>query len=75
MYADGPTHQGWRAISVWKSRDDFEHFYDTAIKPNLPPGAPVRDAVSELRHVVVRGSRRSKAGGLGSQPGDIFVGD
>jgi hypothetical protein len=53
LYADGPFQAGWRIISVWSSRRAFQHFYDAAIRPNLPPGAPMRDAVSDLHRVVV----------------------
>lgn len=64
VHADGPGHNGWRAISIWESREDFERFFDAAIKPNLPPGAPVRDAVSELRYVLLP-KRRDKEGERG----------
>jgi hypothetical protein len=55
LQADGPTDQGWRLISVWDWQADFRRLYDTTIKPNLPPGAPARDVVSELRDVVLPG--------------------
>lgn len=58
VHADGPSESGWRAISIWESMEDFERFFEAAIKPNLPPGAPVRDAVSELRHVLLPGRRQ-----------------
>lgn len=51
--ADGAVAGGWRVISVWRSRRDFERFYDAEIRPNLPPGAPERDLISELRDVVL----------------------
>ena len=53
LQADGPMDRGWRVISVWDSQTDFQRFYDTTIKPNLLPGAPSRDVVSELRGVVL----------------------
>src|SRR5713226_2877828 len=53
IHADGPTERGWRVISIWDSREDFERFFDSAIKPNLPPGAPARDVVSDLRAVLL----------------------
>jgi hypothetical protein len=58
LHADGPSDCGWRAISIWESREDFERFFDAAIRPNLPPGAPVRDVVSELSHVLLPGRRQ-----------------
>ncbi|MFN2452372.1 MAG: hypothetical protein ABR541_08465 [Candidatus Dormibacteria bacterium] len=36
--ADGPTDEGWRVLSAWESRGDFEKYFDAAVKPNLPPG-------------------------------------
>ena len=57
VHADGPTDRGWRVVSIWDSREDFERFFDSAIKPNLPPGAPTRDLVSELRYVLLRSER------------------
>jgi hypothetical protein len=60
LHADGPTDNGWRAISIWESMEDFERFFEATIKPNLPLGAPVRDAVSELRHVLLPGRRQKK---------------
>lgn len=57
VHADGPGDNGWRAISIWESREDFERFFEIAIKPNLPPGAPVRDTVSDLRHVLLPGEK------------------
>lgn len=53
MEADGPTSGGWRVVSVWRSRRDFHRFYDSEIRPNLPPGIPERDLVCELRDVVL----------------------
>ncbi|HEX6350724.1 MAG TPA: hypothetical protein VF160_15215 [Candidatus Dormibacteraeota bacterium] len=53
VHADGPAEQGWRIVSIWDSRQDFQRFFDSAIRPNLPPGAQARDAVSELRFVLM----------------------
>lgn len=53
VHADGPTDRGWRVVSIWDSREDFERFFDSAIRPNLPPGAPSRDVVSDLRFVLL----------------------
>lgn len=53
VHADGPADHGWRVVSIWESREDFQRFFDTLIKPNLPPGAPERDAVSDLRFVLI----------------------
>ena len=51
--ADGAVAGGWRVVSVWESREDFQRFYDAEIRPNLPPGFPERDVITELRDVVL----------------------
>jgi hypothetical protein len=51
--ADGAIAGGWRVISVWESREDFQRFYDAEIRPNLPSGSPERDVISELRDVAL----------------------
>jgi len=56
VHADGPAEHGWRVVSIWETQEDFERFFDSAIKPNLPAGAPARDRVSELRYVLLRES-------------------
>lgn len=53
VHADGPIDGGWRVVSIWDSREDFDRFFDSAIRPNLPPGAPSRDVVSDLRFVLL----------------------
>jgi hypothetical protein len=34
----GPTEGGYRVIELWASREDWKHWYDGTVKPNLPPG-------------------------------------
>lgn len=62
VHADGPTDHGWRVVSIWDSKEDFERFFDSAIRPNLPLGAPPRDVVSNLRFVLLpnRWKRRAQ---------------
>jgi len=52
LQADGPMDGGWRLVSVWERREDFNHWYESVVKPNLPPGTPTRDRVYELPNVV-----------------------
>ena len=43
-HAAGPTDTGWRVIEVWESAEDGDAFFETAVKPNLPPGInPTRE--------------------------------
>lgn len=58
--ADGAVAGGWRVISVWESREDFQRFYDAEIRPNLPPNFPERDVITDLRDVVLRDRDISK---------------
>ena len=43
-HAGGPSPSGgWRVVEIWESEADGDAFFDTAVKPNLPPGiAPER---------------------------------
>jgi hypothetical protein len=43
-HAGGPSPSGgWRVVEVWESQEDGDAFFDTNVKPNLPPGvAPER---------------------------------
>jgi hypothetical protein len=52
LQADGPMDGGWRLVSVWERREDFNHWYESVVKPNLPPGTPARDRVYELPNMV-----------------------
>jgi heme-degrading monooxygenase HmoA len=44
FHAGGPSPDGGsRVVEVWESEDDAEQWFDTGVKPNLPPGLiPVR---------------------------------
>ena len=53
VHADGPGDRGWRVVSIWESEGDFQRFFEAVIQPNLPPGARTRDAVSDLRTVLI----------------------
>jgi hypothetical protein len=38
-HAGGPSPSGgWRVVEIWESEADGDAFFDTAVKPNLPPG-------------------------------------
>ena len=52
--ADGPASGGWQVISAWESRDDFQRYFDTVVRPSLPDGAepPGGMTVEELASVV-----------------------
>jgi len=38
-HAGGPSPSGgWRVVEIWESEEDGDAFFDSAVKPNLPPG-------------------------------------
>jgi hypothetical protein len=38
-HAGGPSPSGgWRVVEVWESEADSEKWFETGVKPNLPPG-------------------------------------
>ena len=38
-HAGGPSPSGgWRVDEIWESEEDGDAFFDSAVKPNLPPG-------------------------------------
>ncbi len=41
----GPADGGWRVISVWNSRDDFERFRDERLRPALEKAGASSDQV------------------------------
>ncbi len=53
VQVDGPIEGGWRLYSVWDRREDFQHFFDGNVKPNLPPGSVDRSRVHDLANVVL----------------------
>ena len=34
----GPTDSGYRVIERWESPDDWRAWYNSMVKPNMPPG-------------------------------------
>ena len=53
-HASGPMDNGYRVIEVWDSPEAFQAWFDGTIKPNLPPGVTVADAVFVDAYVEVR---------------------
>src|SRR5579871_6546111 len=52
FHADGPIEGGWRVLEVWESEGQWRQWFDTAIKPNLPPGAREYTELARLAQVV-----------------------
>ncbi|MDQ6747212.1 MAG: YdbC family protein [Candidatus Dormibacteraeota bacterium] len=53
---DGPTEGGWQITSAWESRETFESFMSSQVRPNLKPGEEDQGdmQVSELAGVTTR---------------------
>jgi quinol monooxygenase YgiN len=45
------TPDGIRVTEVWASREQAQQFYDTAVRPNLPPGVP-EPTITELHTTI-----------------------
>jgi heme-degrading monooxygenase HmoA len=54
FHADGPVDGGWQIVDVWESREDFQRWFDTEVKPNLREGqsSAAPPEISELVNVV-----------------------
>ncbi|HTN80453.1 MAG TPA: hypothetical protein VMK16_12320 [Acidimicrobiales bacterium] len=52
-HAGGPNPSGgWRVLEVWESEEDGDNFFNTAVKPNLPPGVEPTRTYHRLHTVV-----------------------
>jgi hypothetical protein len=52
--ADGPaTEGGWQIFSIWESRADLERYFESAVKPYLPPDAPMAQEITEGLRVLL----------------------
>lgn len=45
------TPDGIRVTEVWASREQFQQFYDAAVRPNLPLGVP-EPTITELHSTI-----------------------
>jgi heme-degrading monooxygenase HmoA len=36
---DGPVDGGWQIVSAWRSREDFERYFEEMVKANIPNGS------------------------------------
>ena len=56
FHADGPVDSGWQVVDAWESREDFDRWYETEVKPNLREGQDQGGPpnIVELANVVTR---------------------
>jgi hypothetical protein len=38
LHTSYPVEGAWRVLEIWESSKDANHFFATAVHPNLPPG-------------------------------------
>ena len=52
IHTNGPIAGGWRVIEVWDSEDAFTRWFESTVKPTLPPGIAPQVSFDELHDVV-----------------------
>ncbi len=52
IHTNGPVDGGWRVTEVWESQDNFNSWYESLVKPNLPEGIEPQISSRELNDVV-----------------------
>ncbi len=52
IHTNGPIDGGWCVTEVWESQENWNSWYEGAIKPNLPKGMEPRITTRELHNVV-----------------------
>lgn len=50
FHAAYPVDGGFAVTEVWDSAEDHQAFFESAVKPNMPPGVPAKVEVTELRN-------------------------
>ena len=43
---------GWQILSVWESESDLQRFFESAVKPYLPPEAPMAQSIAQVHQVI-----------------------
>jgi heme-degrading monooxygenase HmoA len=56
FHADGPVEGGWQIVDAWETREDFDRWYESEVKPNLREGQTGDGPpnIVELANVVTR---------------------
>jgi len=52
VHTNGPIDGGWAVTEVWEAQENWDTWYEGAVKPNLPEGIEPRIATRELYNVV-----------------------
>ena len=43
---------GWQILSVWESESDLQRYFESAVKPYLPPEAPMAQSIAQVQQVI-----------------------
>jgi heme-degrading monooxygenase HmoA len=43
---------GWQILSVWESEADLQRYFESAVKPYLPPEAPMAQSIAQVHQVI-----------------------
>lgn len=53
VQVDAPAPDGgWQILSVWESESDLQRFFESAVKPYLPPEAPMDQSIAQVHQVI-----------------------
>ena len=43
---------GWQILSVWESESDLQRYFESAVKPFLPPEARMDQSIAQVHQVI-----------------------
>ncbi len=53
LQVDAPAPDGgWQILSVWESESDLQRYFESAVKPYLPPDAPMAQSIAQVHQVI-----------------------
>ncbi len=53
LQVDAPAPDGgWQILSVWESESDLQRYFESAVKPYLPPDAPMAQSIAQVNQVI-----------------------
>jgi heme-degrading monooxygenase HmoA len=53
IHVDMPAPDGgWQILSVWESESDMQRYFESAVKPYLPPDAPMAQSIAQVHQVI-----------------------
>jgi quinol monooxygenase YgiN len=53
LHSSHASDDGWRVVEIWQSKAQSDHFFATAVAPQLPPGIRPKRTVQPLHSVVL----------------------